>query len=74
MTNLVITVFENNIEAALRALKKRSIATGLLKDIKRHDHYTKPGDAKRRKSDIARKKLRKATKRTEVADRDNPGR
>lgn len=68
-TNLVVEVHDNNIEAALRIFKKKSVA-GLTKEIRRHDYYTKPGDAKRLKSAIARKKLRKAAKRTEMADRD----
>lgn len=70
MTNLIVQVFENNVEQALRAMKKKSAAIGLVKEMKSRAFHEKPGDRKRRKEREARKKLRKADKRRAEWDRD----
>jgi small subunit ribosomal protein S21 len=59
-----IEVFDNQIEAALKALKKQMLKEGLFQEMKRRAHYEKPSIRKKRKSAQARKKRRKALKRS----------
>ena len=63
-----LTVVEDDrgIEAALRVFKKLVIKEGLLKDMKRHEHYEKPGDRKRRKTREAIRRRRRQAARTRV--------
>lgn len=48
------------LEKALRRFKKKLDKEGLLKQIKRHSHYEKPSQRRRRKLLKARAKARKA--------------
>ena len=43
------------LDSALKRFKKRIEETGILKEAKRHEHYEKPSD-RRRRSDAARKR------------------
>ena len=58
-----IVVFDNQIEAALKQLKKQMLKDGLFQEMKRRAHYEKPSVKRKRKSAQARKKRRKALKR-----------
>ena len=58
-----VEVFDNQIEAALKQLKKRMLKDGLFQEMKRRVHYEKPSVKRKRKSAAARKKRRKAMKR-----------
>ena len=60
---LKIEVFDNQIEVALKALKKQMLKDGLFQEMKRRAHYEKPSVKKKRKAAQARKKRRKALKR-----------
>jgi len=47
-----IAVVDNQIEAALKALKKQMLRDGLFQEMKRRAHYEKPrssGSARRRR-------------------------
>jgi small subunit ribosomal protein S21 len=60
---LTVVVDDRGIEAALRVFKRLVLKEGLLKDIKRHEHYEKPGDRKRRKTrDAIRRRRRQAAR------------
>jgi small subunit ribosomal protein S21 len=59
-----IVVFDNQIEAALKQLKKQMLKDGLYQEMKRRQHYEKPSVKRKRKQAQARKKRRKALKRT----------
>jgi small subunit ribosomal protein S21 len=59
-----IVVFDNQIEAALKQLKKQMLKEGLFQEMKRRQHYEKPSVKRKRKAAQARKKRRKALKRT----------
>jgi small subunit ribosomal protein S21 len=59
-----IEVFDNQIEAALKQLKKQMLKNGLFQEMKKRQHYEKPSVKRKRKSALARKKRRKALKRT----------
>lgn len=61
---LTVVVDDRGIEAALRVFKKLVLKEGLLKDIKRHEHYEKPGDRKRRKTREAIRRRRRQAART----------
>ena len=56
---LTVVVDERGVDAALRVFKKLILKEGLLKDIKRHAHYEKPGDRRRRKVRESARRLRK---------------
>ena len=58
-----IDVVDNQIESALKALKKQMVKEGLFKDMKRREYYEKPSVKRKRKQAEARKKRRKAMKR-----------
>ena len=59
-----IEVFDNQIEAALKQLKKQMLKEGLFQEMKRRAHYEKPSVKRKRKAAQARKKRRRALKRT----------
>jgi small subunit ribosomal protein S21 len=60
-----IEVVDNQIEAALKALKKQMLKDGLFQEMKRHAYYEKPSIKRKRKQAQARKKRRKAMRRME---------
>ena len=55
-----IRVYENDVEKALRALKRQLLREGFLKEITKRRFYEKPSDRKRRKREESRKKIAKA--------------
>ena len=63
-----IEVFDNQVEPALKALKKQMLKEGLFQEMKRRAHYEKPSVKRKRKQAEARKKRRKAMKRAESDD------
>jgi small subunit ribosomal protein S21 len=63
---LTVVVDERGVEAALRVFKKLVLKEGLLKDIKRHAQYEKPGDRKRRKTREAIRRRRRQALRTRM--------
>jgi len=59
-----IEVVDNQIEPALKALKKRMLREGLFQEMKRRAHYEKPSVKRKRKQAQARKKRRRALQRS----------
>ena len=59
-----IVVFDNQVDAALKQLKKQMLKDGLFQEMKRREHYEKPSVKRKRKAAQARKKRRKALKRS----------
>ena len=55
-----IRVNENNVEGALKVLKRKLQKEGLFKEIKRRKSYEKPSEKEKRKRKEARKKRMKA--------------
>ena len=47
------------VESALRRFKRKVLQEDIIKEIKRHSFYLKPGEKKRIKSKLARKRSRK---------------
>jgi small subunit ribosomal protein S21 len=52
-----------SIENALRRFKRKVQQEDIIKDIKKHSYYLKPGDRKRAKQALARKRNRKKIRR-----------
>ena len=48
-----------SIESALRRFKRKVQQEDIIKEIKRHSFYLKPGEKKRTKEALARKRNRK---------------
>ena len=63
-------VFDNQIEAALKQLKKQMLKDGLYQEMKRRQHYEKPSVKRKRKAAQARKKRLRALKRTRQYESD----
>ena len=59
-----IVVFDNQVEAALKQLKKQMLKDGLYQEMKKRAYYEKPSVKRKRKSAQARKKRLRALKRT----------
>ena len=52
-----------SIENALRRFKRKVQQEDIIKDIKKHSFYLKPGDRRRVKQALARKRSRKKLRR-----------
>ena len=52
-----------SIESALRRFKRKVQQEDIIKDIKKHSFYLKPGDKRRAKQELARKRSRKKMRR-----------
>jgi small subunit ribosomal protein S21 len=48
-----------SIESALRRFKRKVLQEDIIKDVKKHSFYLKPGEKKRIKQALARKRSRK---------------
>jgi small subunit ribosomal protein S21 len=52
-----------SIESALRRFKRKVMTEDIIKEIKRHSFYLKPGAKRRVKQALARKRARKKIRR-----------
>ena len=50
---------DESFERALKRFKKTCEKAGILSDIKKHQHFEKPSERKKRKLNQARRRLRK---------------
>ena len=57
------------IENALRRFKRQVLQEDIIKEARRHTYYLKPGERKRLKSVLARKRDRKRKKRVVDGDK-----
>ncbi|WP_366523930.1 30S ribosomal protein S21 [Maricaulis sp.] len=61
-----IVVRDNNVEQALRALKKKMQREGTFREMKRRNHYEKPSEKKaRQKAEAIRRARKLARKRAQ---------
>ena len=51
------------LENALRRFKRKVQQEDIIKDVKRHSYYLKPGERRRVKQALARKRARKKNRR-----------
>ena len=54
-----------SLENALRRFKRRVQQEDIIKEVKRHSFYLKPGEKKRVKQALARKRSRKRIRRND---------
>lgn len=62
MTKIVLKEGEH-IEKALRRFKKKVEAAGILKEVRRHEHFLKPSVRKKQKQAAAAKRRRRSASR-----------
>ena len=51
---LSVTVLNNNVDGALRILKKKVKEANLFQDLREKEYYTKPSEIKRHKKNLAK--------------------
>ena len=51
---LSVTVFNNNVDGALRILKKKIKQSNLFIDLRKKEYYTKPSEIKRHKRNLSK--------------------
>jgi len=56
---LVVQVKHNDVDFALRLLKKKVQKSGIIRDLRRHRHYEKPSERRRRQKREGIKNTRK---------------
>jgi small subunit ribosomal protein S21 len=61
------------LESALRRFKRKVLQEDIIKETKRHSFYLKPGEKKRIKSALARKRNRKERSRDAGGPGAGPG-
>jgi small subunit ribosomal protein S21 len=57
-----------SIESALRRFKRKVLQEEIIKEVKKHSFYVKPGEKKRLKQASARKRARKKIRRQQPTD------
>ena len=60
---MLVTVRDNNVEQALRVLKKKLQKEGVLKELKSRQYYEKPSAKRARKKSEGEKRYRRAMKK-----------
>ena len=66
---LSVTVYNNNVDGALKVLKKKIKQSNLFVDLREKEYYTKPSEIKRHKRNLA--KLRNHYKVLKEKEQDN---
>ena len=56
----VIIHDDENFERALKRFKKKCEKAGILSDLRKHRHYEKPSERRKRKMNAARRKSRRS--------------
>jgi small subunit ribosomal protein S21 len=56
-----------SLESALRRFKRKVQQEDIIKDVKKHSFYLKPGERKRLKQALARKRSRKRARQIPTA-------
>tara|TARA_B100000085_G_scaffold181056_1_gene165285 strand:- start:3570 stop:3860 length:291 start_codon:yes stop_codon:yes gene_type:complete len=64
---LTVIVKNNNVEKAIRTLKKKVLKEGLLKEIKQRQYYEKPSLKRQRKM---KENIKRAQKAKKMRERD----
>jgi small subunit ribosomal protein S21 len=62
-TIVQIVVRENNVEQALKALKKKMQREGLFREMKRRNHFEKPSEKRAREKAEAIRRTRKLARK-----------
>lgn len=59
LTGRSVLVQDNHVDRALRKLKKKIQAAGVLEDLRQREHYVKPTTERKLKASAARKRWQK---------------
>ncbi|MBL4596266.1 MAG: 30S ribosomal protein S21 [Robiginitomaculum sp.] len=68
-----IYVRDNNVDQALKALKKKMQREGTFREMKRHDFYEKPSEKRVRQKAEAIRRVRKLARKLAVREGLLPG-
>jgi len=60
-----------SLENALRRFKRKVQSEDIIKEVKRHSYYLKPGEKRRVKQALARKRARKKIRREGTSTKDS---
>lgn len=63
-----VLVRDNNVDQALRALKKKMQREGLFRDMKLRDHFEKPSEKRAREKSEAIRRTRKLERKRAVRE------
>jgi len=53
---LSVKVYDNNVEKAIKILKKKVMTDGIIREYRDKQHYERPGEIRRRKRAEARRR------------------
>ena len=62
-TQINVRVFNNNVEKAIRVLKKKMLKEGIIKELKQRRYYEKPSEMRLRENKENIRRWRKAQRR-----------
>ena len=62
-TQINVRVFNNNVEKAIRVLKKKMLKEGIIKELKQRRYYEKPSEMRLREQKENIRRWRKAQRR-----------
>jgi len=62
-TQINVKVFNNNVEKAIRVLKKKMLKEGIIKELKQRRYYEKPSEMRLRENKENIRRWRKAQRR-----------
>jgi small subunit ribosomal protein S21 len=65
---LLVTVRDNNIDQALKFLKKKMQREGIFREMKLRSHYEKPSERKVREKAEAIRRARKMARKTAIRE------
>lgn len=65
---MYVTVRDNNLEQALKALKKKMQREGIFREMKLRNHYEKPSEKKAREKAEAIRRSRKLARKRQMRD------
>jgi len=63
LRGLKVNVRDNNIDQAIRRLKKMVIQEGLIRELKEREFFTRPGEKRRLKNQEARRRTQRNTRK-----------
>lgn len=60
---VTVTVYNDHVDQALRALKKKTQREGIFREMKLNRYYEKPSEKRKRKSAESKRRIRKLQRR-----------
>ena len=58
-----VRVLDNNVDKAIKTLKRKLSRAGLFKELRKRKYFEKPSDSRRRKAKEAQRRVRKKARR-----------